>query len=184
HSSGVARGRCCARWRRRPWPKPNENARGGQRPTMMGNLNYWKATWSLDAQRCPCDLHFVDYLAQKRVTGATIFHFGTGNHHIVGLSHNENGSNCAVLGIPASPQEYDAYIELLIENPRLGRTYKAYFGDIYQIDPRLIPELDYAALFHVGEYRGIENDSYGALSDRAMTFVLADKLKPGGESLF
>ena len=78
----------------------------------------------------------------------SIFHFGTGNHHIVGLKTAENGSNCAVLGITASPQEYDDYVELLIKNPRLGHTYKAYFGDIYQLDGRLLPEFDYVSLFH------------------------------------
>jgi hypothetical protein len=150
----------------------------------MSKLNYWKQTWSLDAVGCPCDVHFVEYLEGKKAQGASVFHFGTGNHHIVGLSLYEKGLDCAVLGITASPQEYDAYIELLISNPRLGRTYKVYFGDIYQLDARLLPDLDYAALFHVGEYRSSENDSYGALSDLEMTLVLADRLKPGGEMLF
>ena len=96
----------------------------------------------------------------------------------------ENGSNCAVLGITASPQEYDDYVELLIKNPRLGHTYKAYFGDIYQLDSRLLPQFDYVSLFHVGEFRTPENDTYGALTDLEMTLMLADKIKPGGEVLF
>jgi hypothetical protein len=89
-----------------------------------------------------------------------------------------------VLGITASPQEYDDYIDLLIKNPRLGHTYKAYFGDIYQLDARLLPQFDYVSLFHLGEYRTPETDSYGALTDLEMTFILADKVKPGGEVLF
>ena len=101
---------------------------------MNQQLNYWNQTWSLDEAQCPCDLHLVEYLEEKAVKGKTVFHFGTGNHHIVGLRLAENGSNCAVLGITASPQEYDDYVELLIKNPRLGHTYKAYFGDIYQLD--------------------------------------------------
>ena len=96
----------------------------------------------------------------------------------------ENGSNCAVLGITASPQEYDDYVELLIKNPRLGHTYKAYFGDIYQLDARLLPEFDYVSLFHLGEFRTPDNDAYGALTDLEMTLMLADKVKPGGEILF
>jgi hypothetical protein len=150
----------------------------------MSKLNYWNETWSLDEAQCPCDLHFVEYVQQKGVKGAAIFHFGTGNHHIVGLKLAENGANNAVLGITASPQEYDDYVELLIKNPRLGHTYKAYFGDIYQLDPRLLPEFDYVTLFHVGEFRTDENDAYGALTDLEMTLVLADKVKPGGEVLF
>jgi hypothetical protein len=151
----------------------------------MSKLNYWDATWSLDEAQCPCDLHFVEYLQErKNARGAAVFHFGTGNHHIVGLKLAENGSNCAVLGITASPQEYDDYVDLLIRNPRLGHTYKAYFGDIYQLDARLLPRFDYVSLFHVGEFRTPENDSYGALTDLEMTLVLADKVKPGGEILF
>jgi hypothetical protein len=148
----------------------------------MNKLNYWNQTWSLDEQQCPCDLHFVQYLKEKQAKNASIFHFGTGNHHIVGLEAAKN--NNAVLGITASPQEYDDYVELLIKNPRLGHTYKAYFGDIYQLDARLLPEFDYAALFHVGEFRTPENDSYGALTDLEMTLLMADKLRPGGEVLF
>jgi hypothetical protein len=148
----------------------------------MTKLNYWNQTWSLDEAQCPCDLHFVQYLQEKQAKDATIFHFGTGNHHIVGLETAK--ANNAVLGITASPQEYDDYVELLIKNPRLGHTYKAYFGDIYQLDARLLPAFDYAALFHVGEFRTPDNDSYGALTDLEMTLLMADKLNPGGEVLF
>jgi hypothetical protein len=150
----------------------------------MTKLNYWNQTWSLDEAQCPCDLHFVEYLEEKGARNAAIFHFGTGNHHIVGLKGAEEGVNNAVLGITASPQEYDDYVELLIRNPRLGHTYKAYFGDIYQLDARLLPMFDYVALFHVGEFRTPENDAYGALTDLEMTLLLADKTKPGGEILF
>ena len=101
----------------------------------MTKLNYWNA--DLEPRRGAVPLRS----ALRRLPGgegrqgqAAIFHFGTGNHHIVGLKLAENGSNCAVLGITASPQEYDDYVELLIKNPRLGHTYKAYFGDIYQLD--------------------------------------------------
>jgi hypothetical protein len=150
----------------------------------MRTLNFWNTTWSLDEAQCPCDLHLLDYLDRRGVKDAAIFHFGTGNHHIVGLKMAASGSNNAVLGITASPHEYEAYIDLLIKNPRLGHTYKAYFGDIYQLDARLLPEFDYVSLFHVGEYRTAENDAYGALSDLQMALVLADKLKPAGEILF
>jgi hypothetical protein len=150
----------------------------------MTKLNYWNQTWSLDEKQCPCDLHFVQYLEEKKATNATIFHFGTGNHHIVGLKGAEDGVNNAVLGITASPQEYDDYVELLIKNPRLGHTYKAYFGDIYQLDARLLPQFDYVTLYHLGEFRTPANDSYGALTDLEMTLLLADKVKPGGEIQF
>ncbi len=77
-----------------------------------------------------------------------------------------------------------SYIKLLIENPTLGATYKAFFGDIYQLDKRLLPDLDFATLFHVGEYRTEHNDKYGALTDTQMILMCADRLKPGGEIHF
>lgn len=147
-------------------------------------LNYWNATWSLDEKQCPCDIHFCEYLEEKKLADRTIFHFGTGNHHILGLRNAKSGLNNAVLGITASPDEYQAYIKLLIENPTLGATYKAYFGDIYQLDRRLLPDLDFASLFHVGEYRTDHNDKYGALTDTEMIMICADRLKPGGAILF
>ena len=150
----------------------------------MSKLNFWNATWSLDEKQCPCDIHFLDYLDANKIKDRIIFHMGTGNHHVVGLKTASNGSGNHVLGITASREEYDDYVKLLIDNPRLGFTYKAYFGDIYQLDRRLLPDLDYATLFHIGEYRTDANDSYGALTDDAMTLVLADKLKPGGEIHF
>ena len=150
----------------------------------MSKLNYWDTKWDLDEKQCPCDLHLLDYLKEKNVRGADIFHMGTGSHHIVGLKTANDGSGNHVLGITSSPQEYDDYVKLLIDNPRLGFSYKVYFGDIYQIDRRLMPELDMATLFHIGEFRTEHNEAYGALTNVDMTLVLADRLRPGGEIVF
>ena len=147
-------------------------------------LNYWNATWSLDEKQCPCDIHFCEYLEENGIKNKAIFHFGTGNHHILGLRSAKSGLNNAILGITASPDEYQAYIKLLIENPTLGATYKAYFGDIYQLDGRLLPPLDFASLFHVGEYRTEHNDKYGALTDTQMIMLCAGRLNRGGEIHF
>ena len=157
---------------------------GLKRPIAMAKLNFWNSTWHLDEQQCPCDVHFLDYLDEHKIVGCNIFHMGTGSHHIVGLKTASNGSNNQVLGITASKEEYAAYIDLLIDNPKLGFSYKAYFGDLYQTDARLLPSLDYATLFHAGEYRTAENDTYGALTDAEVAGVLAEKLKPGGEIHF
>ena len=109
---------------------------------------------------------------------------GTGVHHLVGIETAKSGADNQVLAITASREEYTVYIDLLIDNPKLGFTYKAYFGDIYQLDARLLPRLDYATLFHCGEYRTKENESYGAITDEAVALVLADQLRPGGEIHF
>jgi hypothetical protein len=147
-------------------------------------LHFWDQTWDLREAECPCDVHFLEWLAQEKTRNATIFHFGTGSHHVVGLKTSEDGSNNAVLGITASPAEYDAYVKMLIAKPKLGFTYKAYFGDIYQLDRRLLPTFDIVTLFHVGEFRSEKNDAYGALTDLDMTLALANAMRPGGSMLF
>ena len=147
-------------------------------------MNIWDVNWFLDEKQCPCDVHFLEYLEQEKVTGASIFHFGTGGHHVVGIRTAENGSHNAVLGITASPQEYNDYIKLVVERPEVGRTYKALFGDIYQLDARLLPQFDFVTLFHTGEFRTEKNDAYGALTDFEVAELLVGKLKAGGRVLF
>ena len=39
-------------------------------------LNFWDASWGLDERLCPCDVYFAEYLEEKGVKGASIFHFG------------------------------------------------------------------------------------------------------------
>jgi hypothetical protein len=147
-------------------------------------MNIWDVNWFLDEKQCPCDVHFLEYLEREKVSGASIFHFGTGGHHVVGIRTAENGSNNAVLGITASPQEYNDYVKLVIERPEVGRTYKAFFGDIYQLDTRLLPAFDFVTLFHTGEFRTEKNDEYGALTDLEVAELLLAKLRPGGRVLF
>lgn len=147
-------------------------------------LNIWDVNWFLDEKQCPCDVHFLEYLESEGITGASIFHFGTGGHHVVGIRTAENGSNNAVLGITASPQEYSDYIKLVIERPLVGRSYKAFFGDIYQLDARLLPALDVVTLFHTGEFRTEKNDEYGALTDLQVAELLVGKLRAGGRVIF
>ena len=147
-------------------------------------LNLYKDTWELDIDVCPCDAHFLDFLKSKKIKNASIFHFGTGAHHMVGVGTAKDRSNNAVFAITASVGEYDAYVKLLTDNPKIGNTYKAYFGDIYQLDGRILPEFDVITLFHLCEFRTEANDAYGALTDLEMAKVLVDKLKPGGWVLF
>jgi len=147
-------------------------------------MNIWDVNWFLDEKQCPCDVHFLEYLEREKITGASIFHFGTGGHHVVGIRTAQNGTGNAVLGITASPQEYNDYVKLVIERPEIGRTYKVFFGDIYQLDARLLPEFDLVTLFHTGEFRTEKNDEYGALTDLEVAELLVNKLKAGGRVLF
>jgi hypothetical protein len=148
------------------------------------SMHYWEATWGLDVKQCPCDVHFLEFLQARDIKGASIFHFGTGSHHIVGLKTAEDGSGNAVLGITASTGEYDAYVKLAIDKPAVTHSYKAFFGDIYLLEPRLLPEFDVVTLFHLCEFRTEKNDAYGALTDLELAEMLVDKMRPGGWMLF
>ena len=73
-------------------------------------------------------------------------------------------------------------LQVLDVDTRRGRLCLA--GDAVVFRANLEQRKPFPALFHVGEFRTPENDSYGALTDLEMTLVLADKLNPGGEILF
>src|SRR3954451_9491566 len=106
----------------------NRNSRSGARhaggrpePIRGGGalLHFWDAFWDLRLEECPCDVHFTRWLTLNGVQGASIFHFGPGGHHHVGIHEADAGRGNAVLGITASPQEYDPYVKLVIERPEV-----------------------------------------------------------------
>jgi hypothetical protein len=147
-------------------------------------LHYWDAYWDLREKECPCDVHFVEWLDQNRITDSTIYHFGTGGHHYVGIECASPQRRNRVLGITAAPQEHEKYVELAIARPDVLRYYNAVFGDIYLINEKLLPTFDVVTLFHLCEFRGEKNDAYNALTDIEVTNLLTDKTRPGGHILF
>jgi hypothetical protein len=149
-------------------------------------MNIWHTRWDLDEAQCPCDVHFNQWVEQNGVTGKTIYHFGTGTHHVVGIVQATNGSDNVVFGITASKEEYDTYIKLVSEQPRVAKAYLAYFGDIYLTNPRLLPDFDVVTLFHLGEYfyDTTASPEYGGLTDPKLLDVLTRKTRGGGHLLF
>jgi len=147
-------------------------------------LHKWDTVWDLHEDQCPCDVHFVEFLEAQRISGASIFHFGTGGHHYVGIRNAESGNDNSVLGITCSRGEYDAYMDLAIQRPRISRRYKVIFGDIYLLDPKLLPCFDVVTLFHLCEFRTEKNDAYAAMTDLEVACLLIDKLQFGGWVLF
>jgi hypothetical protein len=119
-----------------------------------------------------------------KLVGKTIYHFGTGNHHVVGRGQAELGN--AVFAITASKEEYDAYIALATESSRVARSYLVHFGDIYLADPRLLPDFDVVTMFHLCEFAQPNTASaeYGGLTDRALLDMMTAKTRPGGHILF
>jgi hypothetical protein len=152
----------------------------------MLKMNLWDAKWDLDEAQCPCDIHFNQWIDANKITGKTIYHFGTGTHHIVGLTQAANGSGNTVFAITASTIEYDAYMKLALERPQLSKNYLAYFGDGYLTNPRLLPPLDIATLFHAGEYIGPNTTSpeYGGIDDLGLARILLERIGAGGQMLF
>jgi hypothetical protein len=147
-------------------------------------MNYWPGKWDLDKAMCPCDVHFNEWTQRQRVTGKAIYHFGTGLHHIVGVQQAARGNS--VLGITASIEEYESYIQLVVENAAVAKHYVAYFGDIYLTQPDLLPELDVVTLFHLCEYARPKTTSkaYGGLSDAELLDLLTVRTRVGGHLLF
>lgn len=147
-------------------------------------LNYWNDSWPLEAKKCPCDLHFLDYLEEAQIRDRVIFHFGSGAHHIVGRVNAQRSQPNHVLAVTASREEYAAYIEMAIEDPLLATTYKAMFVDIYTLSPRILPEFDVVTLFHLCEFYDAEASAYAPLDDRSLLRMFLDKLRPDGRVLF
>ncbi|MFL5110721.1 MAG: hypothetical protein ACJ8DL_08440 [Microvirga sp.] len=152
--------------------------------TDAAKLLFWDDSWDLREKECPCDVHFIEWLDREKITGSAIYHFGTGNHHHVGIECARESRRNAVLGITAAPQEYQKYIELAIARPEVLRTYNAVFGDIYLLNPKLLPVFDVVTLFHLCEFRGERTDAYGGATDLEVANLLTDKTRPGGHILF
>lgn len=146
-------------------------------------LQIWDVNWYLDEAQCPCDVHFAQWLEEEGIEGATIFHFGTGGHHHLGLNNMARGAHNSILGITASPQEFRAFETLAIQNATLSRQYQVLFGDIYLLNERLLPRFDVASLFHLCEFRGESQDVYGGLTDRQVVEVLLKTMRRGGRIL-
>ena len=149
----------------------------------MQKMNYWPDKWDLHVDVCPCDLHFNQWTEATKITGKTIYHFGTGTHHVVGLRQAELGN--LVFAITASKEEHDAYLALVTENASVARSYLAYFGDIYLSNPRLLPDFDVVTLFHLCEfaYPNTASAEYGGMTDRGLLDLFTAKTRPGGHIL-
>lgn len=147
-------------------------------------LDLWKDPWPLDVAQCPCDVHFTDWVRDCRLRNASIFHFGTGDHHHVGKTLALDGSGSAVLGITATRPEYKSYMDLVVAQPAVGRRYKVLFSDIYQLEPRLLPEFDIVNLFHLCEFWSETNAPFATLDDAGVLRAMAAKVKRGGRLMF
>jgi hypothetical protein len=147
-------------------------------------LNTWGYAWNLDVEQCPCDVHFIEWLDSNGITGSTIYHFGTGAHHAVGIACANPKRRNSVLGITANTDEHRAFVDLVLARPEVLRHYNVLFGDIYLVNRKLLPTFDVVTLFHLCEFRSERTDAYGGMTDRDVLEVLTDKTRSGGHILF
>jgi hypothetical protein len=149
----------------------------------MPKMNYWNDKWPLLVDVCPCDVHFNGWVARQKLKNKTIYHFGSGLHHVVGVK--QTGKN-RTLCITASKEEYEAYVDLVTGNAALAKSYVCYFGDIYLTNPALLPELDVVTMFHLCEffYPNTASKEYGGLTDAKVLDLFTSKTKKGGYILF
>lgn len=172
-------------------------------------LNYYDNSWPLTLSNSPCDLHFIEWLRETQLTGKLIFHFGTGEHHLVGKDNHERGNPNEIVAITASKKEHNAYIDFIVDNPAAANHYKVFFGDIYTLSAAILPAFDVITLFHLCEYYDEDrydkkpsgsreqtdaaepfkgdrrlNSEYARLNDVKLLELSLAKLTAGGKILF
>lgn len=142
------------------------------------------SSWKLDPKTCPCDLEFLEYVKKSEISGKSIFHFGTGTHHVIGLENQQLNQPNEILGITASAPEHQAYIRLVLKNKALAKYYKVLFGDIYTLTANTLPPLDIVNLFHLCEFYLPEHANLLHQNDESLVQLFLSKLNPGGKILF
>jgi hypothetical protein len=143
-----------------------------------------KSCWNLNRNACSCDVEFVEYVRDFNIQEKTIFHFGTGSHHIIGLENQKQERANNILGITASLPEHSAYVKAVIKNPALAKSYKVFFADIYTLTENNLPGLDIVNLFHLCEFYMAENAHLVHQNDESLLQLFLDRLNPDGKILF
>ncbi len=152
------------------------------RHLMPGRMRYVAHSWPLRPASCPCDVHFCEYLEQRGVRGKSIFHFGTGGHHVVGLRNHAQAWANDIQGLTVAPGEHARYVRMVIRDPALAAHYKVAFGDIYSLSAALLPSFDLVTLFHLCEFA--DTTSTGRrLDDAGLVRLFCEHLAPGGRLL-
>lgn len=148
-------------------------------------LNLFNESWRL-VDYCPCDVHFAEYLDERRVRGKLIFHFGSGGHHLLGRENaaREPADRNEIFAVTASPEEHAEYVRLVSENGDLANSYKVLFTDVYTLSPRILPSFDLITLFHLCEYYDSERSAYARLDDAGLLHLCLSRLVAGGRLLF
>jgi hypothetical protein len=149
-------------------------------------MAYYQLTssWELLPDTCPCDIQFCEYVQQAQIAGKSVFHFGTGSHHLIGVDNQNRDRPNEIMGITASLPEHQTYVQLIIKNPALAKYYKVLFVDIYTLTAGNLPRLDIVNLFHLCEFYLPENASVLHHTDASLLQLFVDQLQPDGQIIF
>jgi len=153
------------------------------RRVLPARMHFVHYSWPLRPGKCPCDVDFCEYLRERNIGGRSVFHFGTGGHHIVGLENARAASPNEVLALTLAPNEHAAYVKRVIRNPALGKHYKVLFADIYSLSPGSLPVFDIVTLFHLCEFSGASTAGQ-RLTDAEVLRLFLSRLAPQGLILF
>lgn len=147
-------------------------------------LSYWKHSWPLRPGDCSCDVDFCAYVRESQLHDKVIFHFGTGEHHILGRENVALQKPNYIFAVTASQPEYTAYIDFIIEDPHAANYYKVMFVDIYTLSNRVLPRFDVVTLFHLCEFYREQHSAYATLDDVSLLQLFITNLAPAGRLLF
>jgi SAM-dependent methyltransferase len=154
-------------------------------PSEAGMTSYRRrSSWGFDPEACPCDRQFVEYLQHRGITDRSIFHFGTGSHHLVGCENQTLAKPNQIFGITASYPEHEAYAELVLRSRGIEKNYKVLYSDIYTLDARNLPGFDVVTLFHLCEFYMPDQAAFVNHDDRSLLALFVEKLNPDGVIVF
>jgi hypothetical protein len=149
------------------------------RRVQPGRMRIVPRSWPLWPRMCSCDLHFCDFLQERNIRSKSIFHLGTGGHHIIGVRNRLEDMGNVILGVTVSPHEIKRYVKLVTRDPVLGQNYKVLFADVRDLHAASLPNFDLVTLFHLGEFDSAPGSAH-LLSDEGVLGLLTSKLNPGG----
>jgi hypothetical protein len=154
-------------------------------PHLVGAKLYrLKSFFPESFENCPCDKDFFDYLVDSKIKPSAVFHFGTGDHHHIGLKNLELKRNHTIYGITAAVSEMKTYMQHVLNNPQLSHHYKVLFTDIYCLNSTDLSTFDYVNLFHLCEFT-LENSTSDVLyNDAGLIELMLKHLKEDGRFVF
>ncbi len=117
------------------------------------------------------DTRFSKWLNTRQ--GCKVFHFGTGGHHLVGLT---SGTRHFIHGVTSSPMEMMSYLRKVEDDPSIMEYYRVIYADIYKLWSDELPEYDVVSLPHLCEYSEGNNEL-----DQTILSRLVTRLRIGGE---